>query len=196
MNKYHTIICLFIFIANHTYSYSQDFLQKNKKQTIRAYSVPIGTTNPSSIIGDNSKTYKIITPKFNKAIRLSIFQSDYKEAQNKITDHLLYQKDYQQGESMFFSVVINEIKNNYFIFVPGSFMGKLNFSCNKNELIKHIQVETGSNSSFIFYIDSKENNIETKIKKYKQDSKISNDSDLNQVLSLLRKFYIIHYKYE
>lgn len=196
MNRYHTIICLFIFMANHTYSYSQDFLQKNQKQKIRTYSVPIGATTPRSIIGDSSKTYKIIIPKFNKAIRLSIFQSDYIKAQNKITDHLLYEKDYKQGESMFFSVAINEIKNNYFILVPGSFIGQLNFPCNKNEQIKYIQVETASNSSFIFYIDGKENNIETKVKKYKQNNKINNDSDLNQVLSLLSKFYIIHYKYE
>lgn len=185
-------------MANHTYSYSQDFdfLRKNQKQKIRAYSVPIGTTTPHSIIGDSSKTYKIITPKFNKAIRLSIFQSDYNKAQNKITDHLLYEKDYKQGESMFFSIAINEIKNNYFLLVPGSFIGQLNFPCDKNEQIKHIQVETAGNSSFIFYIDSKENDIETQVKKYKQDNKIKNDSDLNQVLSLLSKFYIIHYKYE
>lgn len=196
MNQRHAIIFLFIFIANHTYSYSQDFPQKNQKQKIRAYSVPIGTTNPNRIIGDSSKIYKIITPKFNKAIKLSIFQSDYNKTQNKAVDHLLYEKDYKQGESMFFSVVINENENKYFIFVPGSFMGELNFSCNKNELIKYIQVETASNSSFIFYIDSKENNIENKIKKHKQGNKISNDSDLNQVLSTLSKFYIIHYKYE
>jgi hypothetical protein len=193
MKKYCILISLSILMVNHSYSYCQDFLPKNQKT--RAYTVPIGTTKTNHIIGDSSKTYKIVTPKFNKAIKLSIYQSDYDKAQDKTIDHLLYENNYKQGDSMFFSIVINENENKYFILVPGSFMGQLNFPCNKSEQIKYVQAQTGSNNFFIFYID-KEDKIEHEIEKYKYENEIGNDSDLNKALSIFDKFHIIHYKYE
>lgn len=196
MNRYHAGIFLFLFAINHICGYGQDFSPKNQTSKIRAYSVPLGTTTLNNVITANSKTYKITTPQFDKAVKLSIFQSDYDKAANKQIDHLLYEKSYKQGESMFFSVVINEEENKYHIFVPGSFIGQLHFSCDKNERIRYVRAETASNNSFLFYIDSDKDDIEAKIGKYKQDNTITNDSDLNQVLLLLNRFYMIHYKYE
>lgn len=195
MKKYHILILLSIFMAIHSTSYCQDFLHKNQKQRVRAYSVPIGATNINRIIGDSSKTYKIETPKFDKPIKLFIYQSDYNKTQDKTSDRLLFENNYKQGNSMFFSIIINEKENKYFILVPGSFMGQLNFPCNKNEQIKYVQAKTETNSCFIFYIDEKDK-IEHKIKKYKHENQISNDSDLKKALSKFKKHHIIHYKYE
>lgn len=192
------IILLHVFTGYFSKVYSQnDFLKKSEK-TVRAYSYPMGSISTKEIIGSNSKTYKVESPKFSKKVIFTVTQSDYKKKGNKLADHCLFDGYYNQGESAFFAIIINEDKNKYFISIPNKLIGQLNFEHNQDEEIKYIHIEasTNNNDVFLFYIDSKDGKIENKITKNKQPIKISNESDLNSIISKLDKFYLINYKYK